>query len=157
MGIPYSRQINAAFEQVTPLVAAGFKVLRTTRDISILLAVIQVLTVFLLGLILIALVVLLYCVNPDLEEERQAIITPWLRYFAGITLWSVLRTLLSLLAVAGLAGAATWHFFLAKQWVEDVEYEGNVDADKALEDLDDDAQAESGGNGGDNGKGKGKK
>ncbi|OAG23238.1 hypothetical protein CC77DRAFT_1018061 [Alternaria alternata] len=157
MGIPYSRQINAAFEQVTPLVAAGFKVLRTTRDISILLAVIQVLTVFLLGLILIALVVLLYCVNPDLEEERQAIITPWLRYFAGITLWSVLRTLLSLLAVAGLAGAATWHFFLAKQWVEDVEYEGNVDADKALEDLDDDAQAEGGGNGGNKGKGKGKK
>ncbi|RYN64955.1 hypothetical protein AA0117_g12319 [Alternaria alternata] len=157
MGIPYSRQINAAFEQVTPLVAAGFKVLRTTRDISILLAVIQVLTVFLLGLILIALVVLLYCVNPDLEEERQAIITPWLRYFAGITLWSVLRTFLSLLAVAGLAGAATWHFFLAKQWVEDVEYEGNVDADKALEDLDDDAQAEGGGNGGNKGKGKGKK
>ncbi|CAN9254429.1 unnamed protein product [Alternaria alternata] len=176
MGIPYSRQINAAFEQVTPLVAAGFKVLRTTRDISILLAVIQVLTVFLLGLILIALVVLLYCVNPDLEvrlhlddacntpfdtdvyqEERQAIITPWLRYFAGITLWSVLRTLLSLLAVAGLAGAATWHFFLAKQWVEDVEYEGNVDADKALEDLDDDAQAGGGGNGGNKGKGKGKK
>jgi hypothetical protein len=67
MGIPYSRQINSAFEQVTPLVAAGFKVLRTTRDISILLAIIQVLTVFFLGLILVALVVLLYCVNPDLE------------------------------------------------------------------------------------------
>ena len=27
MGIPYSRQINAAFEQVTPLVAAGFRLL----------------------------------------------------------------------------------------------------------------------------------
>jgi hypothetical protein len=67
MGIPYSRQINAAFEQVTPLVAAGFQVLRTTRDISILLAVIQVLTVFFLGLILVALFALLYCVNPDLE------------------------------------------------------------------------------------------
>lgn len=67
MGIPYSRQINAAFEQVTPLVAAGFKVLRTTRDISILLAVIQVLTVALLGLILLGIVALLYCVNPDLE------------------------------------------------------------------------------------------
>lgn len=67
MGIPYSRQINAAFEQVTPLVAAGFKVLRTTRDISILLAVIQVLTVALLGLILLGIVALAYCVNPDLE------------------------------------------------------------------------------------------
>lgn len=67
MGIPYSRQINAAFEQVTPLVAAGYKVLRTTRDISILLAVIQVLTVLLLFLILLGLIALLYCVNPDLE------------------------------------------------------------------------------------------
>lgn len=67
MGLPYSRQINAAFEQVTPLVAAGFKVLRTTRDISILLAVIQVLNVFLLWWILVALIMLAYCVNPDLE------------------------------------------------------------------------------------------
>jgi hypothetical protein len=67
MGIPYSREINAAFEQVTPLVAAGFKVLKTTRNISILLAVIQVLTVFFLFLILLALLLLLYCVNPDLE------------------------------------------------------------------------------------------
>jgi hypothetical protein len=71
MGIPYSRQINAAFEQVTPLVAAGFKVLRTTRDISILLAVIQVLTVALLGLILLGLVALLYSVNPDLEVRKR--------------------------------------------------------------------------------------
>ena len=72
MGIPYSRQINAAFEQVTPLVAAGFKVLRTTRDISILLAVIQVLTVFFLGMILSVLVVLCYCVNPDLEVRSRS-------------------------------------------------------------------------------------
>lgn len=67
MGIPYSRQINAAFEQVTPLVAAGFTVLRTTRDISILLAIIQVLTVLFLALIFFTLILLLYCVNPDLE------------------------------------------------------------------------------------------
>jgi hypothetical protein len=75
MGIPYSRQINAAFEQVTPLVAAGFKVLRTTRDISILLAVIQVLTVILLGFILVALIVLLYCVNPDLEVRSPLMLS----------------------------------------------------------------------------------
>lgn len=70
MGLPYSRQINAAFEEVTPLVAAGFKVLRTTRNISILLAVIQVLTVFFLFLILLGLIALLYCVNPDLEVRN---------------------------------------------------------------------------------------
>ncbi|KAH6875973.1 hypothetical protein J4E91_001931 [Alternaria rosae] len=157
MGIPYSRQINAAFEQVTPLVAAGFKVLRTTRDISILLAVIQVLTVILLGFIFVALVLLLYCVNPDLEEERKAIVTPWLRYFASITLWSIFKTLFSMLVVMGLAAAATWHFLLAKQWVEDVEYDANVDADTALEHLDGEGKGESGGNGGKKGKGKGKK
>jgi hypothetical protein len=71
MGLPYSRQINAAFEEVTPLVAAGFKVLRTTRNISILLAVIQVLTVWFLFLILIGIVALLYCVNPDLEVRKM--------------------------------------------------------------------------------------
>lgn len=71
MGIPYSRQINAAFEQVTPLVAAGFKVLQTTRDISIILAVIQVLTVIFLFLILLALFALLYTVNPDLKVRAS--------------------------------------------------------------------------------------
>lgn len=67
MGIPYSREINAAFEQVTPLVAAGFKVLKTTKNISILLAVIQVLTVLFLAFILIVLLGIMYSVNPDLE------------------------------------------------------------------------------------------
>ncbi|CAE7022783.1 hypothetical protein PTTW11_03482 [Pyrenophora teres f. teres] len=135
MGLPYSRQINAAFDQVTPLVAAGFKVLRTTRDISILLAVIQVLTVILLGFILVALILLLYTVNPDLEVERQQIITPWLRYLATITVFSVVKTVVWVGVAVGGCGIAVWHFCLAKKWVEDVEYEGNVDANQALEDL----------------------
>ena len=41
MGLPYSKQINEAFDQVTPLVAEGFKVLETTKNISILLATMQ--------------------------------------------------------------------------------------------------------------------
>ncbi|CAO2655196.1 Nn.00g102600.m01.CDS01 [Neocucurbitaria sp. VM-36] len=138
MGIPYSRQINAAFEQVTPLVAAGFKVLRTTRDISILLAVIQVLTVFFLGMILAVLVVLCYCVNPDLETERQQIITPWLRHSAHITVWGIIKSVITTTIFFGVTAGLIWKLFLVKQWVADVEYEGNVDADKALEDLNDD-------------------
>jgi hypothetical protein len=67
MGIPYSREINAAFEQVTPLVAAGFEVLRTTKNISIILAIIQVLTVVFLAAILGALLLLLVICNPDME------------------------------------------------------------------------------------------
>jgi hypothetical protein len=41
--------------------------------------------------------------------------------------------------------------------VEDVEYEGNVDADKALEDLDDESGTGDSGQAGQKGKGKGKK
>jgi hypothetical protein len=81
MGIPYSRQINTAFDQVTPLVAQGFQVLETTKNIAILLAWIQVLTVVLLALILSALVALLVTMNPDLETERQAFLTPIMKTF----------------------------------------------------------------------------
>ena len=82
MGIPYSKQIHAAFDQVTPLVAAGFEVLQTTKNISILLAAIQVVTVLILGLILLTLIALLISVNPDLEAERTAIVTPVVRWCA---------------------------------------------------------------------------
>ena len=76
MGIPYSREINAAFEQVTPLVAAGYKLLQTMRNISILLAVIQVLTVFLLVLVLGVGLLLVYSVNPDLEVYSLFLSSP---------------------------------------------------------------------------------
>lgn len=168
MGIPYSRQINAAFEEVTPLVAAGFKVLRTTRNISILLAVIQVLTVFLLFLILLGLVALLYCVNPDLEVstqedrvgwilsgkrgkrvvvwvriltyrqyERINLVTPWLKTLARITILGIVKSVVSTAIVLAITGVALWKLFIVKRWVENVEYEGNVDADEALENLPD--------------------
>ncbi|KAF2633089.1 hypothetical protein BU25DRAFT_406345 [Macroventuria anomochaeta] len=141
MGIPYSREINAAFEQVTPLVAAGFKVLRTTKNISIVLAIIQVLTVLFLGLILLALITLIYTVNPDLEEERQQLITPWLKYYAHITLFGIIKTIITSSLVIGAVGFAAWRAFLFEQWVEDVEYEANIDANKALEDLEEDEAA----------------
>lgn len=37
---------------------------------------------------------------------------------------------------------AVWKMFLVKQWVEDVEYEGNVDANEALEELDDEKKVD---------------
>lgn len=90
MGIPYSKEINKAFEelnkaygQVTPLVAAAYEVLETTKNISLLLAGIQVLTVLLLALILLALIGLLITMNPDLEEERTEFVTPVVRWVAG--------------------------------------------------------------------------
>jgi hypothetical protein len=83
MGLPYSKQINEAFDQVTPLVAEGFKVLETTKNISILLAVVQVLNTFLLFLILGALIALLITTSPDLEHERRILITPVLQWFTA--------------------------------------------------------------------------
>ena len=82
MGIPYSRQIHAAFDQVTPLVAAGFEVLQTTKNISILLAAIQVITVVILALILLTMLALLITMNPDLEAERAAVVTPVVKWCA---------------------------------------------------------------------------
>ncbi|KAL9069020.1 MAG: hypothetical protein Q9157_006310, partial [Trypethelium eluteriae] len=75
--------INAAFEQVTPLVAAAYEVLSTIKNIAILLAAIQILTVVLLTLILVSLLGLLYTLNPDLETERKQLVTPVMRWLAG--------------------------------------------------------------------------
>lgn len=134
MGIPYSREINAAFEQVTPLVAAGFKVLRTTKNISILLAAIQVLTVFLLFLILLALLLLIYSVNPDLEAERREIVTPALRWLAKFSVWALVRSVVSV--VCGLAAVLGGCYYVFLREGTGLEGEGDRDADRALEDMD---------------------
>lgn len=117
MGIPYSREINAAFEQVTPLVAAAYELLSTIKNIAVLLAFIQVLTVVLLTLILVSLLGLLYTMNPDLATERQQLVTPAMRWLAdwiyefGETGKWFLRALVVLI-LAG-SGISLWHGSLA--------------------------------------------
>lgn len=76
MGIPYSREIENAFNQVTPLVAA-------IKIIFILLAVIQVLICVFLSAILFALIGLICTVNPDLVRERDQLVTPTVRWLSG--------------------------------------------------------------------------
>jgi hypothetical protein len=44
--------------------------------------------------------------------------------------------------VLGITAWAVWKLFIVKRWVEDVEYEGNVDANEALENLEEDGKAE---------------
>ena len=83
MGIPYSKQINTAFDQVAPLVAATLDVLHTTRNISYLLAAVQVLTAVLQLVTVFAIIGLLITVNPDLTKERKALVTPVLQYLAS--------------------------------------------------------------------------
>ena len=76
MGVPYSQEIRAAVDQVTALVAA----VQTTKNIFILLAAVQVIKVVLLALILLVTLALLITVNPDLEDERAAVVTPVMKW-----------------------------------------------------------------------------
>ncbi|KAK4609246.1 hypothetical protein CLAFUR4_14245 [Fulvia fulva] len=118
MGIPYSKQINAAFDQVTPLVAEGFEVLQTTRNITFLLAEIQVATVVLLFLILVTMMMLLVTLNPDLERERQSLITPVMRWLCS---WMMdtnsgkrrigFAFFLATLVLAGAGYVHYWYYF----------------------------------------------
>jgi hypothetical protein len=124
MGIPYSKQINLAFDQVTPLVAKGFEILQTTRNITYLLAAIQVLTAIFLGLILISLLALIITVSPDLENERQALVTPVVKWLAGsvihygkwvqVGVWTVVIGM-------GLGAAGGW--YVTKEIKDSVEVE----------------------------------
>ena len=119
MGVPYSKEINQAFgqanlafDQVTPLVAAGSKVLQATKYIIFLLGAIQVLTAIFLGLILITLLALIITVNPDLEYERQALVTPVVRWLAHLVMQCRRWVQVSVWAViigAGLGAAGGWY------------------------------------------------
>lgn len=144
MGIPYSRQINAAFEQVTPLVAEGFEVLQTTRNITFLLAEIQIATVILLFLLLVATLMLLVTNNPDMEQERKALVTPvmkwicsWMMSSSGKRRYGLIAFTI-LLAIVGLGYLHYWYYFKETATVDEEpqekveEAEGkDVDAIKA--------------------------
>ncbi|KAH6647554.1 hypothetical protein BKA67DRAFT_539412 [Truncatella angustata] len=117
MGLPYSKQIHTAFDQVTPLVAAGFEVLRTTKNIAVFLAFLQVFVAVVLTLNLCALLGLIMTVNPELELERTRIVTPvlkwlagWVLQYAGTMLW-LLKLGIVLSTAAG--GVAVWQGSLA--------------------------------------------
>jgi hypothetical protein len=86
MGLPYSREINQAFDQVSPLVIVAYEVLESTKKISILLAIIQVLTVLLLTLLLLVGLGILISINPQLEHERDVLVTPAVRRLCG---WAI--------------------------------------------------------------------
>lgn len=71
--------------------------------------------------------------------------TPWLRLVARIALWKVVKTGVSGVAIVGAVGWVVWRGVLVKRWVEDVEFEGNVDAERGVEDRDggeEDSEAE---------------
>jgi len=122
MVIPYSKEINLAFDQVTPLVAAGFKVLQTTKNITFLLAAIQVLTTVFLGLILITLFALIITVSPDLEDERRTLVTPVMRWLANSVVQYAMLLQVGLLSITAGAviGAAGW-WYVTREFDEEFE------------------------------------
>lgn len=132
MGIPYSRQINAAFEQVSPLVVEGFEVLQATQRISLLIAEIQVLTTLVLLMILVTLIALVICVNPDLETERQALVTPVIKYLASFAMTKSgqgqfgLVALFTTLTFGGLAYAHWYYYFKQPDIAELAQSEGDA-------------------------------
>ena len=140
MGIPYSKQINAAFDQVTPLVASAFEVLQTTKNIAILLAFIQVCTVILLLLILLALVGLLFTMNPDLETERRILVTPAMQWLASWTIEASEKRksfIGSLSLVLAIVGFVVWVRICYVRKVEEVEEDASKDdSGKKGEDFD---------------------
>jgi hypothetical protein len=151
MGIPYSKQINAAFDQVTPLVSAGFEVLQTTKNISILLAAIQVVTVLILAAILLTLIALLISVNPDLEAERAAIVTPvvkWCACWAMPACEARGRVLVSGLVFVAVIFVGSWVWYSVVTDVKEVAAEEAVAEDE---------EREGEGNGEAKGKAKGEK
>lgn len=99
MGIPYSREINAAFESVTPLVASAYEVLETTKNIAVFITFLQIYAVITLTLILTALVGLLITTNPDLDKERKALVTPVMKWIASwiMTTAGARKTLIAVL------------------------------------------------------------
>lgn len=134
MGIPYSKQIHAAFDQVTPLVAAGYEVLETTKNIAILLAIIQVCTVGLLILILLALVGLLFTMNPDLEKERRVLVTPAMKWLTGWMMEASKRKtsfVIGFWLVLAIMGFAVWvRVYYLRKVVEEVGRDERLAEDK---------------------------
>lgn len=63
---------------------------------------------------------------------------------ARITLWKVGKTVVGFAAFGCGAGWVVWKGVLVKRWVEDVEYEGNVDAERALEAVEGGEESEGG-------------
>jgi hypothetical protein len=134
MGIPYSKQINLAFDQVTPLVAAGFKVLQTTKNITFLLAAIQILTTFLLSLILLTLLGLIITVSPDLEYERQILVTPMIRWFANSAMqWGRWLKVGVWIAFVGTGVGAVGGWYATRSVVTSADLEEAESADNEVE------------------------
>lgn len=133
MGVPYSKEIDYAFEhlgplvakghqvldsasvQITPLAATGIQVLDTTRSIAIVLFWLQLLSTLAVVLNLVCLVGILITLNPDLEEERRTLVTPVVRWVLRVMWWVVkvpMWVAVLLVHLLRVLGAVAWNWLL---------------------------------------------
>lgn len=147
MGIPYSKQINAAFNQVTPLVASGYELLETVKNIAIFITIIQIGIITLLLLNLIALLGLLFTLNPDLAIERRRLVTPAMKWIAGCMMaaaekkWLLFGTTVGSFAILGFAYIT--YVYHARKSAEEIAEE-SFERDDGLEEKEDSIQGEEG-------------
>ena len=71
MALPILKELKDSFEQSS----------RAIDQTAILLTITQSGTLILLTLILVVLLGILVAVNPDMQAEREQIVTPWTRWF----------------------------------------------------------------------------
>jgi hypothetical protein len=72
MGVPYSKEIEATLNQLQKAKYVASWILVQ----QILTMLLQILAVLLLALILLTIIALLITINPDLADERRALVTP---------------------------------------------------------------------------------
>ena len=147
MGIPYSKQINAAFNQVTPLVSSGYELLETVKNIAIFITVIQIGVIAVLCLNLLALLGLVYSINPDLEDERQALVTPAMKTIATWSMamierkWSICTSMLGF--AAAVMGAYSFYVYRMRRDVEQMAEDAVRGDDDVADDTEDVEQSDN--------------
>ncbi|KAI9651186.1 hypothetical protein NHQ30_001223 [Ciborinia camelliae] len=80
MGIPYSKEYKS-------IVSTGTDFVDTAKKVAIVAVCLQIYYIVVLSLILGALLALLVTTNPDLEEERRALVTPVVKWLASWVMW----------------------------------------------------------------------
>jgi hypothetical protein len=84
MGVPFSKEVDMVVNSMQDLKPIAATVLQTVKYIAPLLLLLQIATLFLVALLLVAVIALIFAVNPDLSEERKALVTPVLKSLARL-------------------------------------------------------------------------
>ena len=80
MGVPFSREVEIILGSMQDLKPIAATVLQTVRYVALLLLVLQIATMFLLALLLAAVIALIVTMDPNLSGEREALVTPVLKW-----------------------------------------------------------------------------